>query len=332
MSAAIALDAYYAVISTMIALPEDLTAKWRENRTARHAQISEVLRRAFTLKPEGFAALRQKLREIYRLRDLAVHPSGKIEAPILHPELQVGVEWRFANFRFENALLVVRESVRMIDELVTSGRPKSPEIRAYCDSLRERIHSLKEPLASAVDGIFEPHTSASGSFDRPAVAADPLRGPLSHKARRWENLSAMFQPGKTYHRGRDLHDRFGGNRQSGISACASHPYVFLLSSPRGEEFGYRDGWVGPTEYSYTSEGQSGDMEMTRGNRAILEHEAAGRELHLFEKVGSGHYEYVGQFRYMSHQFRQGPDVDGQNRSQLIFRLASLTEKVERRGD
>lgn len=136
----------------------------------------------------------------------------------------------------------------------------------------------------------------------------------------------MFQRGNRYHRQRDLHDRFGGNRQSGIAPCASHPYVFLFSSPRGEEFGYRDGWAGPAEYSYTGEGQAGDMEMARGNRAILEHEAASRELHLFEKIGAGYYEYAGQFRYVSHQVRQGPDVDGQNRSQLIFRLALLTEK------
>ena len=137
----------------------------------------------------------------------------------------------------------------------------------------------------------------------------------------------MFQRGKRYHRQRDLHDRFGGNRQSGIAACASYPYVFLFSSPRGEDFGYRDGWFGPHEYSYTGEGQSGDMEMARGNRAILEHEAAGRELHLFEKVGSGYYEYLGQFRYVGHEVRKGPDIDKQDRSQLVFRLALLPEEA-----
>ncbi len=141
----------------------------------------------------------------------------------------------------------------------------------------------------------------------------------------------MFERGKRYHRQRDLHDRFGGNRQSGIAPCASHPFVLLFSSPRGEEFGYRDGWNSPTEYSYTGEGRSGDMEMVRGNRAILEHESAGRELHLFEKVESGHYEYQGRFRYISHQVRQGPDVDAQNRSQLIFRLELIPKEAKAEG-
>ena len=144
----------------------------------------------------------------------------------------------------------------------------------------------------------------------------------------------MFEQGKTYHRQTDLHERFGGNRQSGISPCASYPYVFLFSSPRGEEFGYRDGWTSQNEYAYTGEGQSGDMEMTRGNRAIMEHEASGRELHLFEKVQSGFYEYIGQFRYRGHQLKHGPDGDGASRMQIVFTLEPLTERLmsEHRGN
>jgi 5-methylcytosine-specific restriction protein A len=136
---------------------------------------------------------------------------------------------------------------------------------------------------------------------------------------------SRFERGKKYHRQSDIHERFGGNRQSGIAPCASHPYVFLFSSPRGEEFGYRDGWLSPILYSYTGEGQSGDMEMARGNRAIMGHESDGRELHLFEKIASGYYEYLGRFRYVCHQIRQGPDVDGQSRSQIFFHLELLPE-------
>jgi 5-methylcytosine-specific restriction protein A len=135
----------------------------------------------------------------------------------------------------------------------------------------------------------------------------------------------MFERGKRYHRQNDLHNHFGGNRQSGIAPCASHPFIFLFSSPRGEEFGYRDGWLSPTEYAYTGEGQAGDMEMARGNRAIMMHEFAGRELHLFEKVESGYYQYLGKFRYLNHQFKKGPDVDGHNRSQIIFQLELIPE-------
>jgi hypothetical protein len=63
------------------------------------------------------------------------------------------------------------------------------------------------------------------------------------------------------------------------------------------------------------------MEMARGNRAILRHEEAGRELHLFEKTDrSGYYRHLGRFRYRSHQVRQGHDVEGGQRSQIVFVL------------
>ncbi|HJU05535.1 MAG TPA: hypothetical protein VJ692_10330 [Nitrospiraceae bacterium] len=144
MSSAIAIDAFYAVIQTKITIPQALITKWREKRTPRYAQVAEVLRIAFSLKLKGFSALRRNLREIYRLRDLAIHPSGKIDAPILHPELQVGVEWRFAYFRFQNALLVVRETLHMLCELITSGKPNNGEVRKYAEVLRLRIEPLKE--------------------------------------------------------------------------------------------------------------------------------------------------------------------------------------------
>ena len=131
----------------------------------------------------------------------------------------------------------------------------------------------------------------------------------------------MFERGKTYHRRTDLHAPFGGNGQSGIAPCAEHPYVFLFTAPAGEEYGYQDGWLSTTQFSYSGEGQAGDMEMARGNRAIHRHHADGRELHLFEKTDrGGYYRHLGQFRCVSHHLRRGSDVDGDERSQIVFTL------------
>src|ERR1041385_5454184 len=88
MAAAIALDAFYAILQPHVALPPALVKRWRIGRTARFSQVTEVIRRAFRLKPKATAALRANLKELYRVRDLAVHPSGRIEAPIYHPELE----------------------------------------------------------------------------------------------------------------------------------------------------------------------------------------------------------------------------------------------------
>jgi len=128
----------------------------------------------------------------------------------------------------------------------------------------------------------------------------------------------IFELFKTYHRQTDLHDKYGGNRQAGIAVCAEHPLIFLFTSPSGDEFGYQDGWRSENEYVYTGEGQLGDMELTRGNLAIRDHKANGRGLHLFKKVSSGLYGYVGELEYQSHEVVRGEDLD--NKSRKVYRF------------
>jgi hypothetical protein len=142
MAAAISLDAFYSILQTHVQLPPKLVEQWRTKRTARYSQVTEVLRRAFHLRPKGTAALRQNLKEIYRLRDLAVHPSGRIQAPILHPELNVGVEWRFAFFRAYNAELIVNAATWVLWDLAHEGKPKDSKIEEYIASLRQRLTEL----------------------------------------------------------------------------------------------------------------------------------------------------------------------------------------------
>jgi hypothetical protein len=142
MASAIAVDAFCAAVQTKVHLPQSLIDEWQDNRTPRHVQISEVLRRAFSLEPKNVSSLRQNLGEIFRFRDLAIDPSGKIDAPILHPELRVGVEWRFAYFRCENAQRIVKATLRTIWDLVDSDKPKDADVQKYIDALRSRVESL----------------------------------------------------------------------------------------------------------------------------------------------------------------------------------------------
>jgi hypothetical protein len=88
-AAAISIDAFYAAIQPHVDIPPHLFQQWRTKWTSRYAQIAEVVRRAYSLKEKEVTILRQNLKEIFRLRDLAVHPSGKIQTPILHRELNV---------------------------------------------------------------------------------------------------------------------------------------------------------------------------------------------------------------------------------------------------
>lgn len=141
MAAAIAIDAFYAALRDRTNIPDETIQAWRENKTARYKQVVEVLRRALSIIPRDCVKLRQNLKEIFKIRDMAVHPAGNLVAPVLHPELQVGVEWRFDLFRADNAEAIVQAARSVVHELVAMGKPSTPEIRRYIDGLRNLITS-----------------------------------------------------------------------------------------------------------------------------------------------------------------------------------------------
>jgi hypothetical protein len=150
MASAIALEAFCAAVQTTVHLPQALIDEWRDKRTPRYIQISEVLRRAFSLEPKNVSSLRQTLAEIFRFRDLAIDPSGKSNVQILHPELGVGVEWRFAYFRCENALLIVKATLRLIAELAAAGKPKDADLQKYIDALRSSVEPLRNAMLATL--------------------------------------------------------------------------------------------------------------------------------------------------------------------------------------
>ena len=69
---------------------------------------------------------------------------------------------------------------------------------------------------------------------------------------------------------------------------------------------------------YTGEGQIGDMDFIRGNRAIRDHIDEGEDLHLFEYVDQGLVRYIDQMLCIGHQRRAAPDREGNNRSVIVF--------------
>jgi hypothetical protein len=98
---------------------------------------------------------------------------------------------------------------------------------------------------------------------------------------------STFEVGRIYNRRTDIHARFGGQQQGGISTPSGQPYIFLFTGPGGEQHGYRDGWDENGVFLYTGEGQVGNMAFIRGNAAIRDHIAEGKDLLLFESLGKG---------------------------------------------
>ena len=152
MAAAIAWDAAYAVLREHVTIPPSMVEKWRHGRTARYVQVAETVRRAFSLKPKGAASLRANLKEIYRYRDLAVHPSGKIGAPMLHPELDLGMEWRFVFFRARNAEMAVLAAAAMLWDLAHNGKAKDPKVTEYQKTLATRLREIFPDGAPVLPG------------------------------------------------------------------------------------------------------------------------------------------------------------------------------------
>jgi len=139
------------------------------------------------------------------------------------------------------------------------------------------------------------------------------------------STEVRFERGKVYDRWRDINEPFGGSRQSGIAPSQQVAAIFIFTGETGEQYGYRDVYDSDGVFSYTGEGQVGDMEFKRGNLAIMEHAKTGRALHLFKSLGRGEgQEYVGEFSYANHSFRRGPDRVGNERRLIIFHLVPVS--------
>jgi hypothetical protein len=91
---------------------------------------------------------------------------------------------------------------------------------------------------------------------------------------------APFIVGQVYKRSQ-IHDLYGGNRQGGISVSAKYPYILIFSLQTGHQHGYKDRWENQDIFSYTGEGQIGDMQFVRGNLSLRNHLNLGKRIFLF---------------------------------------------------
>ncbi|GGZ10237.1 hypothetical protein [Streptomyces poonensis] len=93
----------------------------------------------------------------------------------------------------------------------------------------------------------------------------------------------------------DLHKRYGGSSQNGISPSGKTKNILIFTAASsGHQHGYFDTWNEDGTFHYTGEGQVGDQEMIRGNKAILEHRETGKRLRLFDGA-RGTVRYLGEW-------------------------------------
>jgi 5-methylcytosine-specific restriction enzyme A len=211
---------------------------------------------------------------------------------------------------------------------IEMGIQDSPRTRLswktdFSELIRETFPNFNELVQDNIESSSEaPRIElARISYDRYAVS---LLGTVKEPV----NITEVLIVGKEYRR-RDLHDMFGGQRYGGISTPSQYPFIMIFTGDRGEEYGYKDGWTEDGLFLYTGEGQEGDMQFIKGNKAILEHEKDGKDIHLFEYVRTGYVKYVGQMLCVGYRLRD-KDNKGQDRKVIVFELMPI-EAVDNGG-
>lgn len=139
----------------------------------------------------------------------------------------------------------------------------------------------------------------------------------------------MFEIGKEYNRKFEIHGVYKGQSQGGISTPKDSPLIFIFTSDKGENYGYKDEYRDDGLFWYTGEGQVGDMSMSKGNKAILEHGKNNKTIHAFEYTRKAYVRYLGTAECLGYHRELRLDCAGEERSALVFHLdinSSLIEK------
>jgi hypothetical protein len=129
-----------------------------------------------------------------------------------------------------------------------------------------------------------------------------------------------FIPGHVYHRRSEIHSIYGGNWQGGICPSSTSPFIFIFSGKSGKLHGYQDGWDNPNVYSYTGEGQIGDMQFTRGNLALRDHKQNGKRVFLFEAISKGYIKFISDVEVFDADYFETHDSSGDLRIGIKFFL------------
>lgn len=138
----------------------------------------------------------------------------------------------------------------------------------------------------------------------------------------FEFENGAFEVGETYSRWL-IHDVFKGERYKGIAKPSDYPFIIIVTSESGSDYGYMDEFLDDDTFLYSGEGPEGDMKMKDGNKALRDHKQNGKAIHLFEDTDLPWIvTYVGEFEYDGHQIDTLADADGQMREAIRFRLVA----------
>jgi hypothetical protein len=124
---------------------------------------------------------------------------------------------------------------------------------------------------------------------------------------------------------KEIHDRFGGVREGGISpVLEKSKNIMIFSHPRANaEHGYEpDVWLDDDTFLYCGEGPSGDQQMIRYNKSVLQHAEKDKVLRVFDGT-RGEVTYKGAFALDPEDpwfYKDSIGFDGRPRKVIMFRM------------
>lgn len=114
----IALDALYEMLRPHANINQQDIQAWKDKKTARSAQIAEIIRRVYRLDNSLSKKFKHNIKSIVDFRDQAVHPTHIIKRVCSRPDIPVDVDWRFAAYRYSNSEIAYRRTMEMLLALI----------------------------------------------------------------------------------------------------------------------------------------------------------------------------------------------------------------------
>lgn len=127
-----------------------------------------------------------------------------------------------------------------------------------------------------------------------------------------------FIPNHIYNRRTDIHAIYGGSWQGGICPSSSYPFIFIFTGKSGHQHGYEDGWDNPNVFTYTGEGQVGDMKFIKGNLALKDHIVNRKRVFLFESYNKGFVKFICEVEAFDFGWAETNDTLGNHRNSIKF--------------
>lgn len=126
---AFAFDGFYDVVKSELGEHPD-AVRWRQEGrrpTPRYRQLAETFRYHLKLGPQFTSQLRQLLKELFKFRDLAVHPSSSYQPATMRVDLDSGVHPHLITFSGKHAVQCRAIALVLFDRLVERATEVVPE-------------------------------------------------------------------------------------------------------------------------------------------------------------------------------------------------------------